>query len=81
MITVTFAFVVATALFFLFERTRWMGVIGVFVLLCINPLLFGGLLLLAGVAFYFLYYRRSLHVLSKSVLPKPSIPKPLPRRD
>ena len=50
MLTITFAFVVATALFFLFERTRWMGVVGVFVLLCINPLLFTGLLLIAGVA-------------------------------
>ena len=70
MLTITFAFVVATCLFFLFERTRGMGVIGVFVLLCINPLLFTGLLLLA-VAIYFIYLRRIIHV----------SPKSLPRRD
>ena len=58
MLTVTFAFVVATALFFLFRQTRWMGVVGVFVLLCISPLFFGGLLLLVGVAYYFLFRRR-----------------------
>jgi len=48
MLTVTFAFVVATALFFLFQQARWMGVVGVFVLLSINPTVFGGLLLLAA---------------------------------
>ncbi len=71
MLTITFAFVVATSLFFLFERTRWLGVIGVFVLLCISPLLFSALLLLAGAAFYFIYVRRKLYV----------PPKSLPRRD
>jgi hypothetical protein len=71
MLTITFAFVVATALFFLFERTRWMGVVGVFVLLCINPLFFTGLFLLAGVAFYFIFIRSRKH--------EPT--KPLPRRD
>ena len=71
MLTITFAFVVATALFFLFERTRWMGVVGVFVLLCINPLFFTGLFLLAGVAFYFIYIRSNKY--------EPT--KPLPRRD
>lgn len=35
MLTVSFAFLVATILFFCFERTRWMGVVAVFVLLCI----------------------------------------------
>ena len=71
MLTITFAFVVATALFFLFDRTRWMGVVGVFVLLCIKPLFFTGLLLIAGVALYFIFFRRKHHVL----------PKQLPRRD
>ena len=71
MLTITFAFVVATGLFFVFERTRGMGVVGVFVLLCINPLVFTGLFLLAGVAFYFIYVRRKLYV----------PPKSLPRRD
>lgn len=36
MLTVTFAFVVATALFLLFRPTRWMGVVGVIALLCIS---------------------------------------------
>ena len=71
MLTITFAFVVATCLFFLFERTRWMGVIGVFVLLCINPLLFSALFLLAGGAFNFFYSRRLNYVPTK----------PLSRRD
>ena len=42
MLTVSFAFLVATILFFCFERTRWMGVVAVFVLLCINPFLVVG---------------------------------------
>ena len=72
MLTITFAFVVATALFFVFERTRGMGVIGVFVLLCINPLFFTGLLLLVGsVVIYFIYLRRTKH----------ELPKHLSRRD
>jgi hypothetical protein len=33
MISVVFAFVVAIALFMFFKQTRWMGVIGIFVLL------------------------------------------------
>ena len=48
MLTVTFAFVVATALLFLFASTRALGVVGVFVLLCIDPLLFGGILRRGG---------------------------------
>ena len=71
MLSVTFAFVVATALFFLFKQTRWMGVLGVFVLLCISPLFFTGILLLVGIACYFIFVRRTYHV----------IPKALPRRD
>ena len=71
MLTITFAFVVATALFFLFDRTRWMGVIGVFVLLIINPLFFTGLFLLLGVAFYFIFLRSN----------KNGPPKLFPRRD
>lgn len=68
MLTITFAFVVATCLFFLFERTRGLGVVGVFVLLCINPLVFYALFLLAGIVHYFLL-RRKLYV-----------PKYFPRR-
>lgn len=46
MLTVSFAFLVATILFFCFERTRWMGVVAVFVLLCIDPLLVIGCVVL-----------------------------------
>jgi len=66
MLTITFAFVVATALFFLFDRTRWMGVVGVFVLLIINPLFFTGLFLLLGVAFYITFLRSNKHEPTKS---------------
>jgi len=44
--TVTLAALVATILFFCFERTRWMGVIAVFVLLCIAPVLVLGFVVL-----------------------------------
>jgi hypothetical protein len=71
MFTVSFAFIVATALLFTFPRTRWMGVVGIFVLLCINPLLFSGLLLLAGAAYYFFFVRRTYHVIPNA-LPPPS---------
>ena len=66
MVTVAFAFVTATAMFFIFERTRWMGIVGVFVLLCINPVLFGGLLLIIGGVICLVYFRRKIHALFKS---------------
>lgn len=59
MLSVSFAFVMATALFLLFKQTRWMGVVGVFVLLCISPLFFTGIALLVGTGFWLLF-RRSL---------------------
>lgn len=62
MLTITFAFVVATSLFFLIERTRWMGVIGVFVLLCIHPLFFTGLLIVL-----YIIYRRLNHERTKEL--------------
>lgn len=42
MLSISFAFLVATILFFCFERTRWMGIVAVFVLLCIEPFLLIG---------------------------------------
>ena len=51
MSNVTFAFVAATALFFLFKETRWMGVVGAFILVSLYPLIFGSVLLLAGVVY------------------------------
>jgi hypothetical protein len=46
----SFAFVVATILFFCFERTRVFGVVAVVALLCLNPLLVIGVVVLAVVA-------------------------------
>lgn len=69
MATVTFAFVVATALFFLFSQTRWMGVIGVFVLLCIHPFLVTALLVVIGASIYFIFYRSNQNVLKFPKLP------------
>ena len=57
MFRLAYAFVVATALLFVFTRTRWMGVVGIFVLLVISPILFSGLMLLIG-AGYYLYRRK-----------------------
>ena len=66
MATVAFAFVMATAMFFIFERTRWMGIVGVFVLLCINPFLFGALLLLIGGSISVVLFWRKIHAVFKS---------------
>ena len=62
MFTVAFAFVVATALLLCFRQTRSLGVVGLFILLCISPLFFTGLLLLVGAAYYFLLRRRNSNV-------------------
>jgi hypothetical protein len=69
MLTVTFAFVVATALFLLFKQTRWMGVVGVFVLLCLSPFVFGAVLLLAALAFYLAFRQPSYEVIPRGQLP------------
>jgi len=68
MFTVTVAFVVATALFFMFASTRALGIVGVFILLCLQPLVFGGLLLVGALA-YFLFFRGSCPSMSKVVPP------------
>ncbi len=65
MLSITYAFVVATGLLCLFERSRGLAAIGVFVLLCIHPLLFSALLLLAGATYYIFYYRRKYHEFPK----------------
>ena len=65
MLTVSFAFVLATALALAFKQTRALGVVGVFVLLCISPLIVGGLLLVAGVVYFFARRRRSASVASR----------------
>lgn len=68
MLSVTLAFVVATALLFLFASTRALGVVGVFILLCLQPLLFGGLLALVGLAYYLFFRKRQSGASSKSAV-------------
>jgi len=69
MLSVTFAFVVATALLFLFASTRALGVVGAFVLLCISPLVFGGLLAFAALVYYFAFRRPGREVISRGRSP------------
>ena len=69
MLTVTFAFVVATALFLFFKQTRWMGVVGVFVLLCLSPLVFGAVVLLAALLAYLAFRQPKYELIPKGQLP------------
>jgi len=69
MLTVTFAFVVATALFLLFKQTRWMGVVGVFVLLCLSPLVFGAVVLSAALLAYLAFRQPKYELIPKGQLP------------
>jgi hypothetical protein len=57
MLTVTFAFVFATLLFFCFERTRWMGIVAAFVLFCTAPWVLFGLLILVAIACYLIFIK------------------------
>jgi hypothetical protein len=68
MLTITFAFVVATCLFLVFSQTRALGVVGVFILLCINPVLFG-LLFLSGAYVWNKLFRKRYYPLAR-LLPK-----------
>jgi len=69
MLTVTFAFVVATALFLFFKQTRWMGVVGVFLLLCLSPLVFGAVVILATLLAYLAFRQSKYEVIPKGQLP------------
>lgn len=51
---ITFAFLVAIAICFVFKQTRWLGVLGVFLLICINPFLFVALLVLCCTVGYWI---------------------------
>ena len=53
MLSIAFAFVVATAAALLFSATRWLGVVGLVILLALYPLFFGVLLLAVGAAYLF----------------------------
>ena len=54
MLSIAFAFVVATAAALLFSATRWLGVVGVVILLTLYPLFFGALLLAVAAAYVLL---------------------------
>ena len=69
MLSIAFAFVVATALFFLFSATRWLGVVGVFLLLTLYPAFFGTLLLAVAAVYYF-YIRRSRYPVQPGLSPR-----------
>ncbi len=73
------ALVVATLLCLTFNATRAIGVAGAAVLVFLYPLLSTALLVLGGVAFYFIHHRKrsTIHELPK--LPK--LPKLPFRRD
>lgn len=55
---ITLAFVVAIAVCFVFKQTRWLGVLGIFLLICINPFLFAGLLILIGSVSYLIVVKK-----------------------
>lgn len=58
MSTFTVALIVCTALCLLWKESRGLGILGVFALIFIAPLLFGSLLALAGLVYY-LFFRKS----------------------
>ena len=55
MVTLTIALVVCTALCLAFKESRGLGIVGVFALIFIAPLVFGSLLLAAGLIYYLLF--------------------------
>ena len=57
MTSIVFAAVIATLLFFAFERTRGFGVIGVFALIAIQPFLFTALFLSLAVLYFYATYK------------------------
>ncbi len=65
MLTVTFAFVVATILALWFRQTRVFGVLGIFALLCISPLVFGVLLGILGLLYYYLFLQKRPELLPR----------------
>jgi hypothetical protein len=71
-LTVAFAFLVATGLFLAFRQTRALGVIGVFVLLCIDPVVFGSLLVLGGVLYWLFSSSRRQEFIPKGNLLPPN---------
>ena len=66
MTSIVFAAVIATVLFFCFERTRGYGVIGVFALIAIKPLIFTTFFLTLGLLYLYATHKwRNTHALFK----------------
>ena len=62
MIGFTVAVLVATLLCLAFDSTRWIGVAGAALLAYLYPLSFTALVVIGGVAFYYIHYhQRSAH--------------------
>lgn len=67
MFTVLFAATLAVALLLLFRSTRALGAVGVFVLLCLEPIFFSLMLVLCGLAYHFLFREKRYEVLPNGV--------------
>ena len=66
MTSIVFAAVIATVLFFVFERTRAFGVIGVFALIATKPVAFSAFFLTLALLYLYATYKwRKNHVLFK----------------
>ena len=71
MTTLTIALIVCTALCLAFKESRGLGIVGVFALIFIAPLVFGSLLVVAGVIYYFLVRRGRYEFVAKGNLLPP----------
>lgn len=71
MVSTAFAFLITIIVLLSFKTTRWMGAVGVFILLSVAPVITSLLLISAAVVCYFLFGSPSWDVIRKK----------LPRRD
>ncbi len=70
MTTLTVALIVCTALCLIWKESRGLGIVGVFALIFVAPLVFGSLLVVAGLIYYFLFRRSRYEFIPKgNVLP------------
>jgi len=69
MFTVLFAATLAVVLLLLFNSTRALGAVGVFVLLCLEPIFFSLLLALCALAYHFLFRERRYEILPRGSTP------------
>ncbi len=65
MLTLTASFAVVALIFLAFASTRWVGALGLVLLLYLYPLVVGSALVVAGVIFFLIHHhnRRSVHEL------------------